>query len=96
MNTKIITPKRINMVTIRISSGFRTKYHNEINDRWEILIHCGHGFSLSVNTVCITLCFVLKKPQQLGFLFKVKVETYENGMYHCVNIEAKLRSTYVL
>lgn len=79
----------MNTVANRTSSGFRAKYHNEINDRWEMLIHCSHGFSLSANTVCITLCFVLKEPQQLGFLFKVKVKTYEIWVYHCINIEAK-------
>lgn len=95
MFTKIITPKTVNMVANRTSSGFRAKYHNEVNDRWEMLIHCSHGFSLSANTVCITLCFALKEPQQLGFLFKVKVKTYEIWIYHCVNTEAK-QSTYVL
>lgn len=89
MYAKVIAPKTVNMVANRTSSGFRAKYHNEVNDRWEMLIHCSHGFSLSANTVCITLCFALKEPQQLGFLFKVKVKTYEIWIYHCINSKAK-------
>lgn len=80
MYTKIITPKTVNMVANRTSSGFRAKYHNEINDRWEMLIHCSHGFSLSANTVCsnknITLCFVLfwKNLNSLGFFLKLRLK----------------------